>query len=111
MEKELHSEIQRLQGIEENLHGYLAQKQQVQAQLLELESAAEALPEAKHSYQIIGSLMVERSSEEIKNDLDERIERARLRIEAIEKQEKKLKKQAELVQKGIMAQMKKGGDS
>ncbi len=98
--------IGKLQLVEENLHSYLAQKQQVQAQLMELESAAEALAGAKNTYRIIGSIMVEQPSADIKNDLDERMERARVRLSSLEKQEEKLKQQAETLQKEIMAGMK-----
>ncbi len=99
--------IGKLQLIEENLRSYLAQKQQVQAQLMELESAVEALDGAKSAYRIIGSIMVEQSAGDTKKDLEERMERAKVRLASIEKQEEKAKQQAEKLQQEIMAGMKR----
>lgn len=106
MSAELQEKVQKLQSIEESLHGYLGQKQQVQAQLLELETAHEALAEAKSAYRVIGNIMVEQQASAVKKDLDARIERAKLRIAAIEKQESKLKKESESLQAEIMKGMK-----
>lgn len=109
MEKAVEERIRKLQQLEESLHGYLGQKQQVQAQLLELESAADALTGASSSYKIIGNIMVARPATELEADLKDRTERAKLRLAALERQEEKLKGQAESVQQEIMKAMK--GDS
>ncbi len=108
MEKDTHEKVQKLQLIEENLHNYLAQKQQAQAQLMEIESATEAMSTAKQGYKIIGNIMVEQPSDVLKKDLAERMERVKLRIGALEKQEKQLKEKAEKLQKEIMKEMEKG---
>lgn len=107
MDEEVHKRIQRLQGIEENLHSYLQQKQQVQSQLMELESARDALGDAKTAFRIIGNIMVEQPSENVAKDVNDRIERARIRIDSITKQEDRLKKEAEELQKFVMENMKK----
>ncbi len=101
--------MRKLQLIEENLHGYLAQKQQVQSQLLELESALAALEGASSSYRIIGNLMVAASPEELRKDVEERIERSKVRLAAVEKQELRLKERAEGVQQEVLSLMKKEG--
>jgi len=106
MDQDVHERIQKLQAIEENLHNYLGQKQQVQAQLMELESAAEALTDAKEAYRIIGNIMVAKPTEELKQDLVERMERAKVRIASLEKQEGRLKGQAEKLQQEVMERMK-----
>ena len=105
MDKATSDRIQKLQMIEENLHTYLAQKQQAQAQLLEIESAASGLEGQERAFKIIGNVMVERPVDVLKKDLSSRLERAKLRVDAIEKQETRLKGQAELLQKEIMAGM------
>lgn len=107
MEAEMQQRIQKLQMIEESLHSYLGQKQQVQAQLMELESASVALGDTKTAYTIIGSIMVERPHAVIKQELGEKIERTKVRLQSLEKQEQKLKDQAEQLQKEIMQQMKR----
>lgn len=108
MEKDMHDKIQRLQLVEENLHNYLAQKQQVQSQLMELESATDALGSAKTAYQIVGGIMVERPKQAVADDVSQRMERVRTRLEAIEKQESRLKNEAEGLQKEIMQSVGKG---
>ena len=106
MDEAVKEKIQKLQLIEENLHGYLGQKQQVQAQLMELESATESLAGAKTAYRIIGNIMVERPEEELRSELGERTERIKLRLASLEKQEQRLKEQAEGLQQEIMQSMK-----
>ncbi len=106
MDQAVKEKIQRLQLIEENLHNYLGQKQQVQGQLMELESAAESLTGAKASYRIIGNIMVERTEEELRTELTEKTERIKVRLASLEKQEQRLKEQAESLQKEIMESMK-----
>lgn len=103
---ELHERIQKLQSIEETLHAYLAQKQQVQSKLMELESAAEALKSAKTSFRIIGNIMVERPAEELQQETAEQLSRTKVRLEALEKQERRLKEQAETIQKEVVESMK-----
>jgi len=102
MDQAIQEKISKLQLIEESLHSYLAQKQQVQAQLLEFESAAESLDGAKSTYKIIGSVMVEQPAAAVKKDLDEKMERIKVRVDSLDKQEKRLKDQADALQKEIM---------
>ncbi len=106
MDAEANELIQKLQMVEENLHGYLGQKQQAQANVLELESALEALVDAPNAYLIVGNIMVERPGETIKKDVEDRLERARLRVQSFEKQEAKLKQETERLQAEIMQKIK-----
>ena len=105
MDKDMHVRIQKLQLIEENLHALLAQKQQVQAKLMELESAKDAVAGRKTGYRIVGNVMVEQPAAEIRKELDEGIERAKKRTAALEKQETELKSKAESLQQEIMKGM------
>ncbi|MBR9693117.1 hypothetical protein GOV07_04280 [Candidatus Woesearchaeota archaeon] len=109
MEQEIQAKIQKLQLLEENLHALLAQKQQVQAQLMEVESAKGALDGKDSGYQIVGNIMVEQTAKDLNKDLDERMERSKVRLAALEKQEADVKKKAESIQKDVMESMK--GDS
>ncbi len=106
MKAELQERIQKLQLIEENLHANMSQKQQVQAELLELESASQALEGAREAYSIIGNVMVRRPNKEIQEELRKREETVQRRLEALEKQESTLKKKAETLQQEIMKGMK-----
>ncbi len=106
---DVHEHIQKLQSIEETLQTYLVQKQQVQGQALELESAAEALENASSSFRIIGNIMVERPAEELRKETLEQLEKVRVRLSALEKQEKRLKEQAERLQREVMESLNQEG--
>lgn len=106
--KEVQEKIQKLQLIEENLSGYLQQKQRTQSEIMELESATKAMEDAKSGYKILGNIMVEQPKDVITKDIQEKLEKKKARIEAIEKQESHLKQKAEELQKTIMEQMKDG---
>ncbi len=99
--------IQRLQAIEETLHGYLAQKQRLQSELVEFESGSAALEGAKRAYRIIGNLMVEQPPERVAEYVRERMGQLKVRLCAIERQEERLKGKAESLQREIMRQVKK----
>ncbi len=108
MEAELKERIRKLQLLEESLNANLQQKQQAQAHLMELESAKEALGGASQAYRIIGNLMVERPAARLSEELEEQMERSRVRIAALEKQEAQAKEKAEGLQQEIMQGMKEG---
>jgi prefoldin beta subunit len=99
--------IKKLQVIEQNLQGILMHKQQVQTQLIELDSALEELTKAKTAYKIIGNIMVNTIPEELTKDLENKKEVITLRISTFEKQEEKLRKDAKELQEKIVATMKK----
>ena len=106
MDEKLQEKVKRLQAIEEQLNGYLGQKQQVQAKLLELESAHTALGGAGKAHRIVGNVMVERDAGELRAELEKETEALKVRVASFEKQEKRLKDEAERLQKGLMDGMK-----
>ncbi len=99
--------IQRLQLIEQNLQNFLAQKQQFQSQLFELENALKELETTSQAYKIIGNIMIASNKEDLKKDLGQKKEITELRISSIEKQEKQLKDKAKKIQEEVMGSMKK----
>ena len=99
--------IQRLQMIEQNLQNFMAQKQQFQSQLFELENALKELGTTSQAYKIIGNIMVASDKEALTKDLEQKKEIAELRISSIEKQEKQLKEKAKNIQEEVMGNMKK----
>lgn len=99
--------IQRLQMIEQNLQNFMAQKQQFQSQLFELENALKELGTTSQAYKIIGNIMVASDKEALTKDLEQKKEIAELRISSIEKQEKQLKEKAKKIQEEVMGNMKK----
>jgi|GEM_PF-617135 len=106
MDMEIQKKIQKLQMIEERLNNYSAQKQQLQATIMEYESAKEALKNSEESYKIIGTIMVKQAPQEITKEVDEKLEEQRIRLTSFEKQEEKLREEASNIQKEISEGMK-----
>jgi len=99
--------IEQLQLIEQNLQNFLMQKQGFQSQLLQIDNAMEELEKShdKVTYKILGPLMIESNSDDVKNDLKSKKEVLDLRIKNIEKQENKLKEKAKKLQEEVMKKL------
>ena len=74
MDKETEQGIQQLQLLEQNLQNFLLQRQQFQAQLIEVDSALEELKDKKEAYKIIGNIMVKSSKTDLEKDLKKKKE-------------------------------------
>jgi prefoldin beta subunit len=107
MDSEVQNKINQLSMMEQNLQNFALQKQQFQAQLMELESAEKELKDSKEAFRIIGSIMVASDKEKLQKELAEKKEVINLRIESFEKQEAKLREKAEAMQKEVLEEMKK----
>lgn len=105
--KEAEDGIAQLQVIEQNLSNFMMQKQSLQSQLLETENALKELESAKEKvYKIIGTIMIASKKEDLKKDLASKKESLELRLKTIDKQEERLKKNAEDIQKLVMKEIK-----
>jgi len=112
--QEMQENIGRLQMLEQNIQMFSSQRQNFQMQLEEIENALKELQKTKNRpYKIIGNLMVASDAKELVEELTSRKETITLRVQSLEKQEKKLKEKAEELQKTIMnaLQQEKGGSS
>ena len=108
MSKETEQQIAELQLIEQNLQNFLAQRQNFQMQLAEIESALKELDKTKEvPFKIVGQIMIAAKKEDLVEDLAAKKEMVELRMKSIEKQENQLKQKAENMQKEIMKEMKK----
>lgn len=108
--KESEQDIQKLQLIEQNLQNYLMQKQQLQAQLAEVDSALEELKDQTSAYKIIGNIMVSTKKDVLESDLTKKKELIELRIKNIEKQENLMKQKAKEIQKRVLGEIKDSDD-
>ena len=106
MEKSTEEKIQQLQLIEQGMQNFLAQKQQFQAQLAEIESALKELEKSKDAYKIVGNIMVSADKEELLKDLKSKKEIIDLRIKTLEKQEKQMKEKASAMQSQVLEKLK-----
>ena len=107
MNKETQEKINQLQNLEQNINTLIAQKQQFQAQDLEIDNALSQIEKTEEVFRIIGNIMVASPKEDVKKDLDEKKEVISLRLKTIDKQEEKLRTKATELQREVLKEMKK----
>ncbi|MBR9692247.1 prefoldin subunit beta [Candidatus Woesearchaeota archaeon] len=105
MEKSTEEKIQQLQMIEQGMQNFLAQKQQLQSQLIEIESAIKELGTSETAFKIVGNIMVSAKKEDLLKDLNSKKELIELRIKSVEKQESKMKEKASAMQSEVMEKL------
>jgi prefoldin beta subunit len=94
--------LQKLQVIEQALHSHSAQRNTLQAQLMEVDNAVRELEQAKESWRIIGNIMVKTDSAKLKTELEEKKDSLQTRIAGVERQEKKLREEMQKLQSEIL---------
>ncbi len=97
--------IQQLQMFEQSLQSLLQQKQTMQVQLAEVESALKEIQGKDSAYKIIGNIMVATPTPEIVTELESKKELVELRIGTLDKQEADVKEKAEALQKEVVEDM------
>lgn len=107
MSKETEQRIAQLQLMEQSLQNLMVQKQQFQAQLMEIESALEELAKTDSAYKIVGNIMVKNTKEELDKDLKSKKEMIEIRIKTLEKQEKQIKEKVSTTKEEVMKKLKK----
>lgn len=106
-EENLDKELIEYENMEKQLEVLLIQKHQLQIQLNEIKHALEELRKAKGEvYRSIGSIMLHTSKEEAEADLKERNELIEVKLNAISKQEEKLRSTVMDTQKKLQEKMK-----
>ena len=109
-ETDAQAKISQLQVLQQNIQSLSVQKQQFQMQLNEVESALSELEGAEEAYNIVGSVMVKASAENLGKNLDEKKESLTLRLKNLETQEERLRGKAEDLQKDLMSSLKQKKD-
>ena len=98
--------INQLQLLQQNIQTILAQKQQLQSQLVELDSALTEIGKTEKSYKILGNIMVAASKDNLSKELSEKKEIVEVRLKNFQKQEERLKKDIEELQKEVVSELK-----
>ena len=98
--------IKQLQVLEQSLHTVHRQRQQFQAQLIEVESALSEIDKSSVTYKIVGNIMIAAKKEDLKKDLEEKKELFSARLKVLEKQEVKFREEAGKLQQQLMKEMK-----
>ena len=105
--KETEQKISQLQLIEQNLQNFLMQKQQLQMQLTEIESALKELKKVNTAYKIIGNIMIKSDSEELEKELEQKKDIVSLKLKNLEKQEDRINEKAKKLQEEVLSEVKK----
>jgi len=100
------SKINQLQLLQQNVQSIVAQKQQIQNQIIEFDSALGELSKTEKSYKIIGNIMISVSKEDLLKEVKEKKEVAEVRLKNFTKQEERLKGEVEKVQKEVVSELK-----
>ena len=104
--EDVEGKLQQLQLFEQNLQGFMLQKQALEMQLAEIASALSELQGVKSAYRIIGNVMISSSRDALQADLESRRETSELRIKTLEKQELLIRERAEKLQKEVLSAIK-----
>ncbi len=91
--------------LEQSLDQFSMQRKQFQSQLIETESAMDAIKGEHEAYKMIGNLMVKQSSSELIKELKEKKDTLTIRISTIEKQEAKVRAEVKEVQDALLKKM------
>jgi prefoldin beta subunit len=94
----------RLQQLQETLQSVLAQKQQLDLDLLDIDRALSELektPEETIIYKSIGSLLIKTDKAKVTSELAERKELTSMRISVLTKQEERLRSQIKELQERL----------
>jgi prefoldin beta subunit len=99
----------RLQQLQQTLQSVLAQKQQVELELTEIEQALSELQKTTDDiiiYKAIGSLLVKTEKTKVTADLNERKELLNMRASVLGKQEERLRSQLKDLQAKLQQDLK-----
>jgi|SRR3989338_340047 len=100
--KDAEKKIEQLQLYEQSLQNFLAQRQQFQIQLIEIESALRELEKTDKAYKLVGNIMVSSKKDDLKKELLSKKETTELRIKSMEKQESQIKEKATKLRTEVM---------
>ncbi|MEM5836336.1 MAG: prefoldin subunit beta [Candidatus Aenigmatarchaeota archaeon] len=102
MVKEISPE-EEFQFYQQQLQTLLIQKESLKIQVAEIEGALEELnkTEEKQAFKIVGNIMIKKSVDEIKKELQEKKEEAEIRIKSLEKTEERIMNKLKYLQSSM----------
>ena len=98
--------INKLNMLEQNLRQFMQQKQNFQAQILELDSALGELDD-KETYKLVGNILVKKDAKKLKEEMEKEKASTSENLKNLEEQEEKVRTKAESLRKELMEEMKK----
>ena len=106
---QIQQRLLRLQQLQQTLQGVMAQKQQLELQLTEVEQAVselEKLTETAVIYKSIGALLIKAHKTQVTTELKEREELLKMRIDVLGKQEERLRTQVKDLQEKLQRDLR-----
>ena len=106
---QIQQRLLRLQQLQQTLQGVMAQKQQLELQLSEVERAVselEKLAETAVIYKSIGALLVKSEKDKVTTELTERKELVKMRVDVLAKQEERLQTQVKDLQEKLQRDLR-----
>lgn len=106
---QIQQRLLRLQQLQQTLQGVMAQKQQLEMQLSEVEHAESELEKMKETaviYKSIGALLVKSKKDKVTAELTERKELLKMRVDVLGKQEERLRTQAKDLQEKLQKDLR-----
>lgn len=106
---QIQQRLLRLQQLQQTLQSVMAQKQQLEMQLTEVEQAVaelEKMNETAVIYKSIGTLLVKSKKAKVTTDLAERKELLKMRVDVLAKQEERLKTQVKDLQEKLQRDLR-----
>jgi prefoldin beta subunit len=107
-DEEFQQGVTQLQNIQRQLQLYGSQRQRMEIEVVQMDSALTELNKASGKvYKSIGTVLIEDKPASLRGDLVKRREDYNLKIETLKKQEKRLQDKGEELQKKLQKQMEK----
>lgn len=106
---EIQQRLLKLQQLQQTLQGVMAQKQQLEMQLSEVEEALtelEKMNETAVIYKSIGALLVKSQKNTVTEELKERKELLTMRVDVLTKQDDRLRTQAKDLQEKLQQDLR-----
>ncbi|HVD08458.1 MAG TPA: prefoldin subunit beta [Nitrososphaeraceae archaeon] len=107
----LREQLTRLQQLQQNLQAIMMQKQQLEAESIEIEKATEELKKSEENeavYKSVGPLLIKTKKDETLKDLDEKKDLANTRLVVLGKQETRVKENLKEVENKINEMIRAG---
>jgi len=107
----LREQLTRLQQLQQNLQAILMQKQQLEAESVEIEKATEELKKSEQDevvYKSVGPLLIKTKKDDILKELDEKKDLSNTRLVVLGKQETRVKENLKEVENKINEMIRMG---
>lgn len=107
----LREQLARLQQLQQNLQAIMIQKQQLEAESVEIEKATEELKKSEQDeavYKSVGPLLIKAKKDDTLRDLDEKKDLANTRLVVLGKQETRVKENLKEVENKINEMIRMG---